>query len=198
MRKTIVLMTMFFCCVLVPMHAVAGVPTDNVRDRVNEALEILRDPSLKGDSKKKEKEARIRSVSERMFEFEELSKRTLGAHWKKLSPDQRQEFMSLYKAILEDAYMEKIVAYTDEEVLFEREVPLSEKTAEVRTTVKTKTADVPINYRVIQRDGQWKVYDVVIEGISLINNYRSQFREILSSKTPEDLLDVMRKKVGKA
>lgn len=197
MRKTIVLMAMF-CCVLVPMHAVAGVPTDNVRDRVNEALEILRDPSLKGDSKKKEKEARIRSVSERMFEFEELSKRTLGAHWKKLSPDQRQEFMSLYKSILEDAYMEKIVAYTDEEVLFEREVPLSEKTAEVRTTVKTKTADVPINYRVIQRDGQWKVYDVVIEGISLINNYRSQFREILSSKTPEDLLDVMRKKVGKA
>lgn len=197
MRKTIVLMAMF-CCVLVPMHAVAGVPTDNVRDRVNEALEILRDPSLKGDSKKKEKEARIRSVSERMFEFEELSKRTLGAHWKKLSPDQRQEFMSLYKSILEDAYMEKIVAYTDEEVLFEREVPLSEKTAEVRTTVRTKTADVPINYRVIQRDGQWKVYDVVIEGISLINNYRSQFREILSSKTPEDLLDVMRKKVGKA
>lgn len=197
MRKHIALVTLLFC-VWVPAHVFAGMPTDDVRNCVNEALDILRDPALKGDAKKQEKEAKIRSLSAKMFDFQELSKRTLGRHWKTLSPDQRQEFMSLYRRILEDAYMEKIVAYTDEEIVFDNEIPLSEKTAEVRTTVRTKTADVPIHYRVIQSGGTWKVYDVVIEGVSLINNYRSQFREILSDKTPEDLLEVMRKKVGKA
>jgi phospholipid transport system substrate-binding protein len=133
-----------------------------------------------------------------MFDYSELSRRTLGQDWKKLNPAQQNEFADLYKSLLEDAYADKIINYTDEKVAFSKENQLSEKTFEVQTTVLTKKADIPIYYRVIQKDGEWKVYDVVIEGVSLINNYRNQFREILMNKSPEVLIDTLRKKVGKA
>jgi phospholipid transport system substrate-binding protein len=90
------------------------------------------------------------------------------------------------------------VNYSDEKVLFSKENTLTEKTTEVQTTIVTKKADIPIYYRVILKEGEWKVYDVVIEGVSLISNYRTQFREILTNKSPEHLLDTLRKKVGKA
>jgi phospholipid transport system substrate-binding protein len=133
-----------------------------------------------------------------MFDYTELSRRTLGQDWKKLNPAQQNEFTDLYKSLLEDAYADKIINYTDEKVAFSKENQLSEKTFEVQTTILTKKADIPIYYRVIQKDGQWKVYDVVIEGVSLINNYRNQFREILMNKSPEVLIDTLKKKVGKA
>jgi len=133
-----------------------------------------------------------------MFDYSELSRRTLGQDWKKLNPAQQNEFTDLYKSLLEDAYADKIINYTDEKVAFSKENQLSEKTFEVQTTVLTKKADIPIYYRVIQKDGQWKVYDVVIEGVSLVNNYRNQFREILMNKSPEVLIDTLKKKVGKA
>jgi len=133
-----------------------------------------------------------------MFDFNELSRRTLAQNWTKLNNEQQKEFIELYKSILEDAYVDKIVTYTDEKVIFNKENPLSEKTFEVQTMILTKKADIPIYYRVIQKEGEWRVYDVVIEGVSLINNYRSQFKDILTNKTPEVLLDTLRKKVGKA
>ena len=132
-----------------------------------------------------------------MFDFTELSKRSLGQNWNKFNPDQQKEFIKLYKSLLEDTYADKITSYTDEKLVFGKEISLSEKTVEVQTTVVTKTSEVPINYRVIEENGHWKVYDVVIEGVSLISNYRTQFREILASKTPEALLETLRKKVGK-
>jgi phospholipid transport system substrate-binding protein len=133
-----------------------------------------------------------------MFDYTELSKRTLGQNWSKFNASQQTEFLGLYKTLLEDAYADKIITYTDEKVVFGKETTLSEKTVEVQTTVITKKADIPINYRVIQKGSDWKVYDVVIEGVSLVSNYRNQFKEILSNKTPDALLDTLRKKVGKA
>jgi phospholipid transport system substrate-binding protein len=133
-----------------------------------------------------------------MFDFSELSKRTLTQHWSKFTPEQQKEFINLYKSLLEDSYADKILMYTDEKILFTKEIPLTEKTAEVQSTVIRKTDEIPIYYRVILKDGIWMIYDVVIEGVSLINNYRSQFREILVNKPPESLLETLRKKVKKA
>jgi phospholipid transport system substrate-binding protein len=183
---------------IVPLSVYAGAPLDSVKGNIDKVLDVLRDPALKGESGKKTKRQKIRSISEKMFDYSELSRRTLGQDWKKLNPAQQNEFSNLYKSLLEDAYADKIINYTDEKVAFSKENQLSEKTFEVQTTVLTKKADIPIFYRVIQKDGQWKVYDVVIEGVSLINNYRNQFREILMNKSPEVLLDTLRKKVGKA
>jgi phospholipid transport system substrate-binding protein len=132
-----------------------------------------------------------------MFDFTELSRRTLGNNWKKLSPEQQKEFISLYTSLLEDTYANKIMTYGDEKITFTKEVPLTEKTVEVQSTVMRRSAEIPIYYRVILQDGAWRVYDVVVEGVSLISNYRSQFKEILANKPPESLLESLRKKVGK-
>jgi phospholipid transport system substrate-binding protein len=180
-----------------PLNIFAGIPLDTVKTNVNGVIEAMRDPKLKGESGKKVKEQRIVAAADKMFDFVELSKRTLGLNWNKFTPEQRKEFVELFKTILKDAYVDKITAYTDEQVNFTKETPLSENTVEVQSVVATKSAQVPIYYRVIKKDNNWKVYDVVIEGVSLISNYRTQFREILGNNPPETLLETLRKKVGK-
>jgi phospholipid transport system substrate-binding protein len=188
---------MFLVILALPFLSFAGEPLDVVKANVNSVLDLLRDPKLKGDAGRKVKEQRIQAAADKLFDFVELSKRTLGVNWNKFTTEQRKEFVELYKAILKDAYVDKITAYTDEKVNFTKEVPLAENTVEVQSTIVTKTAEIPIYYRVIKRENDWKVYDVVIEGVSLIANYRSQFRDILASNPPETVLDTLRKKVGK-
>jgi phospholipid transport system substrate-binding protein len=188
---------MLLIMLMLPLNVIAGMPLDTVKANVNSVLDVMRDPKLKGETGKKVKEQRIVVAADKMFDFVELSKRTLGLNWNKLTPEQRKEFVELYKTILKDAYVDKITAYTNEEVSFTREVPLSETTIEVQSLVATKNTRVPIYYRVIKKDNSWKVYDVVIEGVSLISNYRTQFREILGNNPPETLLETLRTKVGK-
>lgn len=197
MKKQFVVLILILL-LTIPFPAYAGPPLDTVKGHIDKVLDVLRDPSLKGDSGKSAKKTKIRSITEKMFDYTELSRRTLGQNWKKFNNDQQKEFIELYKSILEDAYADKIITYTDEKILFNKENTLTEKTCEVQTTIVTKKADIPIYYRVIQKEGGWRVYDVVIEGVSLISNYRTQFREILASKSPDGLLDILRKKVGKA
>jgi len=184
-------------CLIYSVPALAGVPLDTVKGHSDKVLDVLRDPALKGETAKKIKKDKLRTISEKMFDFSELSRRTLTNNWKKFSPDQQKEFISLYTSILEDAYADKILAYSDEKILFTKEVPLSERTVEVQSTVIQRSTEIPIFYRVILKDGEWRVYDVVIEGVSLISNYRTQFKDILANKPPEAVLETLRKKVGK-
>ncbi len=188
----------FVLCLIIPLSANAGGALDTVKSNADKVLDVLRDPSLKAESARKIKKNKIRAIAQKMFDFTELSKRTLAQNWSKFSPEQQKEFIDLYTSLLEDTYADKIMAYTDEKIVFTNEVTLTEKTVEVRSTVLRKTSEVPINYRVILKDDGWRVYDVVIEGVSLINNYRTQFREILTNKPPATLLESIRKKVDKA
>ena len=197
MKKCIVGMTLILCLIF-PVSSFSGQPTETVKGNLDKVLDVLRDPSLKAESAKKAKKDKIRDISQEMFDFTELSKRSLGKNWSKFNPDQQKEFVGLYKSLLEDAYADKLMLYTDVKIVFSKEVALTEKTVEVQSTVLRKSGEIPIYYRVIMKDGVWRVYDVVIEGISLINNYRSQFKEILVNKPPESLLETLRKKVGKA
>ena len=184
-------------CQIFPLSAFAGTPLETVRGTVDEVIDILRDPSLKSESAKKIKNHKIRAITNKMFDFTELSKRTLAANWSKFTTKQQQEFISLFKDLLADTYIDKIVAYTDEQIIFTKEVPLSEKTVEVQSKVIKKNQEIPIYYRMINENGSWLIYDVAVEGVSLSNNYRSQFREILLNKPPTSLLETLRKKVGK-
>ncbi len=188
---------MLLMVLILPFPLFAGAPLDTVKANVNGVLEVLRDPKLQGEPGKKAKEQRIAAAAEKLFDFVELSKRTLGLNWNKFTQDQRKEFVELFKTILKDAYVEKITAYTNEQVNFTREVPLSEDTVEIQSDVVAKGGQVPIYYRVLKKGNEWKVYDVVIEGVSLVGNYRTQFREILGKNPPEKLLETLRKKVGK-
>jgi len=118
-------------------------------------------------------------------------------NWNKLTMEQRKEFVQLFEIVLRNVYVDRITAYTDQQVNFTKEVPLSDTTAEVQTAVVGGSGKVKIDYRVIKEESGWKVYDVVIEGVSLINNYRTQFRDVLANNPPEKLLETLREKTGK-
>jgi phospholipid transport system substrate-binding protein len=173
----------------------AGEPLDAVKMNVNKVLDVLRDPKLKPDSAKEIKKEKLRAIYSQMFNEVELARRVLARNWGKLNPSQQEEFILLFRQVLEKAYIDKILAYTDEKIVFSREVALSSDQAEVQTKIVTSSREIPISYRVILKNGVWKVYDVVVENVSLVQNYRSQFNSILANQTPDQLLEILRKKV---
>ncbi len=183
---------------IIPLHVRAGVPFDTVKGHVNEVLRVLRDPALQGEANKEARQKKVEAIADEMFDYVALSRLTLGRNWRKFNGDQKKEFVQLYRSILEKAYLDRILAYTDEKVTFGKETMLSDKKAEVQTHIITKSVEIPIYYRVYLKDGEWKVYDIIIEGISLVKNYRTQFREILANNPPEEVLEILRKKTKKA
>ncbi len=194
MERTIaVIIVLLF--LLLPSSVRAGVPLDTVRAHVNSVMEVLRDPKLKPEAAKEIKKEKLRAIYGRMFDEVELSRRTLARNWNSLNDAQRQEFIPLFRQVLEKAYIDKILAYRNEKIVFERESLLSESQAEIQTRIVTSSKEIPINYRVILRDGAWRVYDVLVENVSLVQNYRSQFNDILSKNAPDKLLEILRKKV---
>jgi phospholipid transport system substrate-binding protein len=176
-------------------EARAASALETLKTNVNNVLAVLRDPTLKAPPARKEREERVLAVAESMFDELELSRRTLARNWGRLDPDQQREFVKLFRKVLEKAYMDKVLTYTNEQVVFDKETTLSQDRSEVDTRIITASNQTPITYRLILKDDAWKVYDVVIEGVSLVQNYRSQFNEILAKSTPKALLDILRKKV---
>ncbi len=195
MKKSPIVLIFFVTVLkLLPVSVFAASPQETIQTQVNLALEALRDPALKGESAKETKEKKIWTIIDGVFDYTELSKRTLAQNWKKFSPDQQEEFTRLFGKLLGSVYIDRIMAYKDEKVLFGKVTNLSDKTAEVESEVLRSSKSIPIHYRMIFGNGEWKVYDVVIEGVSLVQNYRSQFREILTNRPPEDLLKMLRQK----
>jgi phospholipid transport system substrate-binding protein len=177
------------------LPAAALSPQETIQTQVNKVLEVLRDPALKADAAREAREKRVWALIDGVFDYTELSKRTLAQHWRAFHPDQQKEFTSLFGRLLGNVYMDRIMAYTNEKVVFGKTTTLSDDITEVQSNVVTASKTIPISYRMISRDGGWKVFDVVVEGISLVQNYRNQFREILKNKPPEDLLKILREKV---
>jgi phospholipid transport system substrate-binding protein len=179
---------------IVPLPVRAELPRETIQTQVNRVLDVLKNPS----DAKAVKEKKILSIVDEFFDYSELSRRTLANHWKAFTPEQQKEFTTLFGKLLANVYMDKVMQYTNEKVVFGKETKLSENTVEVQSEILTQGKSVPLNYRMISNNkGEWKVYDVVIEGISLVMNYRSQFREILSTKPPENLLKTLREKTLK-
>lgn len=173
----------------------AGVPLDSVKKSVNDVLDVLRNPKLKPESAKEIKKEKLRMIYKSMFDEIEFSKRTLTRNWNSFSPAERTEFVNLFEQILEKSYADKILSYTNEKVEFYKEEMKSDTQAEVQSKIITSSKEIPIFYRMILKDGKWRVYDVVIENVSLVQNYRSQFNDILAKDKPEQLLETLRKKV---
>jgi phospholipid transport system substrate-binding protein len=194
-RHVIGLSILMFFLFTLPAYVYAGAPLDTVQTNVNKVLDVLRDPKLKGESAKGLKKEKLEAIYEQMFDEVELSMRTMGGNWTKMNPAQQKEFIQLYRQVLEKAYIDKILSYTNEKIVFPKENMLSNNQAEVQTKVITSSKEIPIFYRVILKGGTWEVYDVVIENVSLVQNYRSQFNSILAKNTPDQLLEILRKKV---
>ncbi|MGE5257777.1 MAG: phospholipid-binding protein MlaC, partial [Hyphomicrobiales bacterium] len=171
---------------------------ETVEVQVNKVLKALGDPAFK-DQPRDAKIAKIRSIVNEIFDYTELSKRTLGREWPKFNAQQQNEFVKLFGDLLEKTYADRLLSYSNEKVVFEKESTLRENQVEVTSSIVTGDGKkIPLDYRLIQKDGNWRVYDVIIEGISLVKNYRDQFRDIMAKDSPEEVLKMLRDKVAKS
>jgi phospholipid transport system substrate-binding protein len=180
---------------LMSLPAYAGAPMSAVENTVNRVLDVLRDPKLKSPAAKPLKTEKLRVIYKDMFDEIEFSRRTLTRNWNKFTPEQRREFVDLFEQVLEKTYLDRILEYSNEKIVFYKESMIADDKAEIQSKVITSSKEVPIYYRMILKNGKWKVYDVVVENVSLVQNYRTQFNEILAGGTPEQLLETLRKKV---
>ncbi|HYA03812.1 MAG TPA: ABC transporter substrate-binding protein [Syntrophobacteria bacterium] len=177
--------------------AYAASPVETVKEDVTTMLTVFRDPSLQGDSKKALRWQRLRAAAEPMFADREIARRALARNWHRFSTAQQDEFVDLFRKLLEKVYTDRILSYsyTNEQVVTEKQTMVADNRAEVETKIITSSQQIPVTFRLILTDGAWKVYDAVIEGVSLIENYRSQFNELLAKNSPDQVLDMLRKKV---
>lgn len=179
------------------LTAEAATPREAVETQVNRVLTALADPAFKGEAREV-KIAKIRSIVNEIFDYTELSKRTLGREWSRFNPGQQSEFVKLFSDLLEKTYADRLLAYSDEKVVFEKETILREGLAEVTSNVMTADGKkIPLDYRLLDTGKGWKVYDVVIEGVSMVKNYRDQFRDILARQSPEEVLKILRERAAK-
>lgn len=183
-----------FLSVLLPSLVNAGAPTEQVRGSVDKVLTILKNPQLKPTGRTKERRDQLRQVISSRFDFTEMARRSLGSQWRRLSPKEQDEFVRLYTDLLERSYVDRIESYGDETFVYIRE-NLDKNYAEVESRIVTNGGEeLSLNYKVHLVGGEWKVYDVVIENISLVNNYRSQFTRIIANSSYEELVRRMREK----
>jgi len=178
-----------FCWVF-PAGA-ASSPTAQVKEKADRVMKILNDPALKGNKEKRRQ--MVTSIVEEMIDWPEVGRRTLALHWKKRTPQEREEFVNLFRDLLKRTYSEKLDLYAGEQITYESE-NIDEKRAIVKTKVfnKKKGEDYTVDYRLLQKGEKWLVYDIVIEGISAVNNYRVQFNEVIMDSSYEDLVKKMK------
>ena len=179
-----------------PVLVAAGAPGDQVRQTVDKLLAILADPQLRGADKENERREELRKVLYSRFDFTEMAKRALGPHWQRRSPEEQKEFVELFTSLLEGAYLDKIESYNGEQVQYLNET-VDNDYAEMDTKIVDNHGQpFSVDYRLRNGGGDWKVYDVVIENVSLVNNYRSQFNRVLAKSSFEELLKTMKEKLS--
>lgn len=189
-------LVLFLCAGLAAEKVWAGGATDAMKSTIDEVLRILQDKDLKQPAKVNERRQLLEKVVGDRFDYQEMSRRALGAPWANLSDKEKEEFVSLFQTLLVNSYADKVEAYSGEGVQY-----INERTekdyAEVRTKVLTGKTEIPLDYRLLNKASVWRVYDVVVDGVSLVNNYRGQFTKILRTGTYADLIDQLRKKSDK-
>jgi phospholipid transport system substrate-binding protein len=192
----VVFLLMTVVSVSMPVPSVAGEPTAAMKVTIDEVLRIVRDKELKQPAKTEARRHMLETVVSARFDYAEMSRRALGAPWNQLTDQQKQEFVDLFRTLLTNSYADKIETYSGEGVEY-----LNERTekeyAEVRTKVLSGKTEIPLDYRLINKADEWRVYDVVVDNVSLVNNYRGQFTKILRASSYTDLVDQLRKKSDK-
>ncbi len=182
------------CGLVRPVPSMAGAPTEQIRMTVDRVVSILQDPRYSGNAKEPERREQLRRAIYPRFDFEEMAKRSLGSHWRRRTPKEQAEFVALFTNLIKDSYVISIESYRSDKVLYTREVQEGNY-AEVGTVIITnKGEEFSIAYRLHLVNRNWKVYDVVIENISIVNNYRSQFGRVIARSSYGELIRVMKDK----
>ena len=180
----------------------AGPPTDHLRSRIEEVLKVLEDPQLRVEARAEERRTAVRRVADDIFDFAETAKRSLGRHWQARTPAEREEFIQLFTDLLERAYLSKIELYSGENISYVGD-SVEGEAATVRTRILSRQGtEIPVDYRMLRKGGRWLACDVIIEGVSLVANYRTQFNKIIQPggrlrevEAPVDLEELISKYV---
>jgi phospholipid transport system substrate-binding protein len=176
-----------------PSVVAAGSATEAIKSSIHEVVRILDDRELKRPERSEERRRLLQQVIGGRFNYPEMAKRSLGAQWRTLTDAERMEFVELFQRLLSRSYLGKIEGYSGEQVQYLGE-RLEGGYAEVRTKLVSGKAEIPLDYRLLNTSGDWRIYDVVVDGVSLVNNYRGQFARIIRSSSYAGLVEQLRRK----
>jgi phospholipid transport system substrate-binding protein len=177
-----------------PAHT--GEPTEAIRGAVSQGIEILKNAKLDTQQQRAKVIDQLRQIVYPLFDFNEMAMRSLGANWRRLNPQQQKEFVSVFTALLEKTYADQIHLYNGQKVVYTGE-NIDGNYAQVESRIIDKNNQTySVVYRLHNVDGKWKIYDVVAENISLVNNYRSQFNRVIAKSSFEELLRTMKEQAS--
>ena len=181
---------------LYPFNAFADSPIVEIKSTVDQVIQILTNPQLQGEGRKQERRKRLRETIFVRFDFQEMAQRALGAHWHRRTPEERAEFIRVFSDLLEQTYVGKIESYNNEKFIYMND-RIDGRYAEVGSKMRTsKGEEFTLNYKLHRVGEDWRVYDLVIENVSLMNNYRSQFNRIITSSTYDELVLRIKQKLS--
>jgi phospholipid transport system substrate-binding protein len=185
------LMAMLLCGAL-PLHA--GAPTEEIRTAIDQGVEVLKSAKLDNSKQRAQVINQLRDIVYTRFDFEEMAKRSLGSHWRRINPQQQKEFVNAFTELLETTYADRIDLYEGQQVEYVGET-IDKNYAEVNTKVIGKNRETySVDYKLHQVGGKWRIYDVVAENISLVNNYRSQFNRVVVNSSIDELIKRIKQK----
>ena len=195
--------TILCCCYVIAVWVLgsaaslgAGEPTEQIRSAINQGVEILNRSKLDSKPERAKVISRLREIVYPLFDFDEMAKRSLGTHWRRLDSRQQKEFVIVFTDLLEKTYADRIDLYDEQKVVYTGET-LDNSFAEVQTRIVGKNGEsYAIVYRLHRVGGKWKIYDVLAENISVVSNYRSQFQRVLANSSFEELIARMKEKAG--
>jgi len=184
-----VVSTLLFLAMLSPLHAAwAGAPTDQLRDGVDRVFKILRDPDMAGDTNAAQRRKAILTAAGTIFDFGEMAKRSLGQHWTARTAAERTQFVALFTDLMQHSYIAKVDQHGGAKMVFRGET-VDGDLAAVRTTIPLSSgSEMPLEYRMHNADARWQVYDLSIDGISLVSNYRAQFNKVIRLESYDTLV----------
>lgn len=193
--KTAISIWILILLIALPVSA-ADKPMDVLKEPIERGLEVLRDPAFQDESQKETQRDRMWEIIRSVFDFEEVSKRAVARGWRDFTPEQKREFTLVFSKLLGNTYIGKLQGeYSDETVEFLEEDMVTDRKVVVKTNILRRTTKIPVDYSMLLRNDRWWVYDVHVEGVSLVLNYRSQFRKLLANESPAELIERLKHKV---
>lgn len=196
MKHTFSMAVVLLCLITVGPPVYGGSPTESVKQITDKILGIVSNPAYKGTAIAKERKALIRKAVDERFDWEELARRSLGRHWPKRSEEEKKEFIELYGKLLEKTYLERVEGYAGEKVSYLAEHVDGDYATVDMKILNLQNVGIPVQYRLWKKVSDWFVYDISIEGVSLIINYRSQFNEIINRSSYQDLVKRLKEKTA--
>ncbi len=198
MRNPIKILLSLLISVVMSGSAVAqnNRPIDIIQNTIDKTLTIMNDPRYENDAQQDQLQQKIWDVVRDVFDYNEIARRALARNWKQFTSAQRKEFTQVFSEFLKNTYLNRLKReYKDTKFTYEGQELISETKAKVKTKLERKTLEAAVNYRMRYQNEKWRIYDITIEGVSMIKNYRSQFKEILTKESPAQLIERLKEKL---